>query len=93
MQPLGDMRVHLRLVARMAQATDTDLVAAYRDGLLDQESWADMVRTCRACAWAGRCPEWLAAHADSAKAPQPCGNGARFAALASALGGERRANV
>ncbi|MDK3017504.1 DUF6455 family protein [Pseudodonghicola flavimaris] len=78
---LGKMMEHVRLVSRMAQVTDTDLVAAYDAGMLSQEDWAGMVQTCRSCTWAGRCEGWLDSHDSVDQAPVPCLNRDRFAAL------------
>jgi hypothetical protein len=74
MQSRGDLMAHVRLVSRMAQTTRADLVAAFEAGTLTQEDWAEMVQTCRGCAWAGRCPEWIDSHAGADSAPQRCLN-------------------
>lgn len=78
---LGNLREHLRLVTRMARATETDLVGAYEAGELSQEEWAEMVQTCRSCDWAGRCGDWLDDHDHVACAPATCLNRDRFEAL------------
>ena len=81
MKVLGKLMEHVRLVARMAKATDTDLVGASRSGDLSQEEWADIVQTCRRCKWAGDCGEWLDQNQQIACAPETCLNRDRFAAL------------
>lgn len=81
MQVLGRMMDHIRLVSRMAKATHTDLVGAFRSGDLPVEEWADIVQTCRHCEWAGRCPGWLDNHPDVNEAPPECLNRTRFSAL------------
>lgn len=78
---LGRTMDHVRLVSRMAQVTQTDIVDAARAGDLSQQSWADMVRTCRGCADAERCPTWLARHENAADVPEFCPNRDRFRAL------------
>ena len=81
MKVLGKMMDHVRLVARMAKATDTDLVGASEAGDLSQEGWARMVQTCRRCNWAEECGEWLGSHETADCAPGACLNRDRFTAL------------
>ena len=81
MPRLGQIMTHLRLVLRMGQATETDIIAAHHNGDLSQEDWADMVRRCRGCEWAKRCPEWLDDHECIAEAPETCPNRERFAEI------------
>jgi len=81
MKVLGKLMDHVRLVARMAKATDTDLVGATQAGDLSQEDWARMVQTCRRCNWAGECGGWLDRHEATDCAPGTCLNRDRFAAL------------
>lgn len=81
MQPLGKTASHLRLLARMAQVTQTDLVGTYRDGTLSQERWADLVQKFRSCVWADRCADWLDQQSQSAEAPPACLNRKRFKEL------------
>lgn len=81
MRILGKLMHHVRLVSGMARATGTDLVAASRNGDLSQEDWAEMVQTCRKCAWAGRCVEWQDSQDGNASAPKPCLNRAKFEAI------------
>lgn len=78
---LGSIMEHVRLVARMAKATGTDLVGAYEAGELSQEEWAGMVQTCRSCTWAGRCGEWLDGHEIVECAPETCLNRNKFKSL------------
>ena len=78
MDQLGDTMKHVRLVARMAKATGTDVVTAYEDETLSSEDWADIIQECRHCSWADRCEEWLDAHASSKSAPLQCLNRNRF---------------
>lgn len=78
---LGQIMEHVRLVGRMAKATETDLIDAYEAGELTQEEWAEMVQTCRSCAWAGQCGDWLDAHGTVACAPATCLNRDRFEEL------------
>lgn len=78
MSILGKMMHHVRLVGRMAKATDTDLVAAVQAGDLSQQDWADMVQTCRRCQWAGRCDGWLDTHDHQDHAPGTCLNREKF---------------
>ncbi|WP_298852399.1 DUF6455 family protein [uncultured Ruegeria sp.] len=83
MSRLGEIMTHLRLVLRMGQATGTDLAAAYRDGHLRHEEWAEIVQQCRGCAWAKDCPEWLEQREQVNQAPCTCPNRERFADLKS----------
>ncbi len=87
MKPLGNGNTHFWLVQRMAQATETDLVAAMERAELSQEDWAEMVQDCRGCDWAVGCKRWLDRHTDGAAedAPEPCVNQARFQRLKKAL--------
>ena len=78
---LGQVMKHVRLISRMARATETDLVAAHEAGVLSQDEWAEMVQTCRRCDWAAECEGWLDAHDTASCAPETCLNRARFAAL------------
>lgn len=78
---LGPLMTHLRLALRMGRTTGTDLQAAYKDGALPQEDWAEMVQSCRACSWGERCPEWLSSHEHVDDAPETCPNRARFSEL------------
>ncbi|MDK3072313.1 DUF6455 family protein [Sedimentitalea sp. JM2-8] len=78
---LGRMMRHVRLVSRMAKATQTDLVEASEAGTLTQPDWADMVQTCRCCTGADRCPEWLDDHPCADGAPAYCLNRGRFKRL------------
>ena len=81
MKVLGKLMTHVRLVARMAKSTDTDLVEAHQSGELSQQEWADMVQTCRRCAWAEGCGEWLDSHEAVDCAPGTCLNREKFAVL------------
>ncbi|WP_353308653.1 DUF6455 family protein [Shimia sp. NS0008-38b] len=89
MKPLGDRRHHYWLAQRMAQLTQTDLVAAREAAALSQKDWAEMVEHCRGCDWEAGCGRWQAqqALADSPaeNAPEGCANQARFAQLKTAL--------
>lgn len=86
MRVLGRVATHIRLIARMARATRTDLIAAMESGDLSPRGWADMVQTCRRCDWAGRCAEWLIVNDRAERAPDTCLNRTRFAALKAAAG-------
>lgn len=81
MKVLGKLMDHVRLVARMAKATNTDLVGASEAGDLSQKDWAKMVQTCRRCTWADDCGDWLDKHETEACAPGTCLNRERFETL------------
>lgn len=81
MRPMGKTMAHVHLVKAMAQCTDTDLVEAYAAGDLDQNAWADIVQTCRACDWAEPCMDWVQHNDHQDSAPRTCANRARFGAL------------
>lgn len=85
MRILGNLMHHLQRVLQMAKATQTDLVKAYATGELSQLQWAEMVQTCRGCAWSGQCQGWLARNEAVATAPKNCLNRDRFARLKSRL--------
>ena len=87
MKPLGDTNSHFWLVQRMAQATQTDLVAAMERAELSNTDWAEMVQSCRGCDWTKGCQRWLAQQGEQAEeaAPEPCRNRARFLRLQAAL--------
>ena len=87
MKPLGDQNTHFWLAQRMAQLTETDLVAAMDAAQLTQEDWARMVQECRGCDWAEGCEKFLALQDGEpvAEAPETCRNSERFAALKAAL--------
>lgn len=78
---LGPIMEHFRLIGRMAKATRTDLVGAYRAGDLTQAEWAEMVQTCRSCDWAADCAGWLDRNDGVACAPRSCLNRDKFDAL------------
>ena len=89
MKPLGDRTEHYWLAQRMAQLTQTDLVAAMAQAELSQEDWAEMVEGCRGCDWETGCGRYLSAHERAAQteevAPEPCVNKDRFKRLKTAL--------
>ena len=84
-KPLGDPVKHYWLARSMAAATGVDLAAAYDEGRLTQDDWAEMNTRCRGCDWErdGACGRWLSFHEDpgSAKAPQTCDNADVFTRL------------
>ncbi len=81
-QPLGSPLDHMWLVHRMAKATRTDLVAAWKDGALLPEDWALIVHNCRGCSWAGGCKVWLDAQdGGAARVPMTCVNHDRLESL------------
>ncbi|MDV4145216.1 DUF6455 family protein [Shimia sp. FJ5] len=87
MKPLGDTNSHFWLVQRMAQATETDLVAAMARADLSNADWAEMVQSCRGCDWTEGCKRWLAAEetTQDGAAPGACINRERFLRLKEAL--------
>ncbi|WP_299351903.1 DUF6455 family protein [uncultured Shimia sp.] len=87
MKPLGDQNAHFWLVQRMAQLTETDLVAAMDAAKLTQEDWAAMVQECRGCDWTSECRKFLALRegVPVEEAPDTCRNQERFSALRAAL--------
>lgn len=85
---LGDEVRHYWLVQRMARATGTDLVAATRQGDLDQKTWAGMVQRCRGCDWASECQRWLDCPDEAPRAtPETCQNRKMFQRLQAKLRG------
>jgi len=89
MKPLGDRTEHYWLAQRMAQLTQTDLVAAMAQAELSQEDWAEMVERCRGCNLEAGCNRYVAAHERMALieevAPESCVNKNRFKRLKTAL--------
>lgn len=75
---------HVRLALRMGRATGADIVSAHRNGHLSQQDWAEMIRSCRGCAWAKECPNWLDGREAIDAAPGTCPNQSRFAELKAA---------
>lgn len=82
-RPLGDMMRHVRLLARMAKATETDLIRALDSSDPDAPDWADMIDTCRRCPDVPACEAWLARHDHAEAAPAICANRDSYAALKS----------
>ena len=58
-RPLGDPRVHLMRVRRMAKAVGADPAAAQNAGLLEHDDWVAMVERCRTCEIPAACDRWL----------------------------------
>ncbi|HKL46881.1 MAG TPA: DUF6455 family protein [Roseovarius sp.] len=81
MSPLGDMRRHYWLVLEMARLAGVDLVAAFRDGQLDNRSWAAMVASCRACGDVDTCEDCLRDHETGSEPPPGCRNRMDFRLL------------
>ena len=81
-KPLAPEKTALWRVMAMADATGTDLVAAYEDGRLSDDVWAETVTRCRGCRWAEGCDQWLAS-GDGADRPVPeaCRNSHTFRGL------------
>lgn len=80
-RPLGDEVTHYWLAKAMSRTVGLDLQAEIAAGRFSQEAWADTVRRCRGCDWAGDCPSWMAGHEGAAQAPHRCVNADRFNAL------------
>ena len=80
-RPLGDEITHYWLAKAMSRTVGLDLQAEIAAGRFSQEAWADTVRRCRGCDWAGACPSWMAAHPEADHAPDACVNADRFNAL------------
>ena len=81
MKPLGKTKHHYWLAQRMAKVTGTDLAAAQRNGDLDQDQWANMVRACRKCDWSEGCERWLDSHDQSDMVPEACPNCGKLTVL------------
>ncbi|WP_238547951.1 DUF6455 family protein [Meridianimarinicoccus roseus] len=84
-KPLGDVNTHFWLVQDMARAAGVDLVEEVREGRLTTREWAEMVQTCRGCAWErdGGCSRWMELQTFEApvEVPARCANEASFAAF------------
>jgi hypothetical protein len=80
-RPLGDAVTHYWLAKAMSQTVGLDLQAEIAAGRFSQQDWADTVRRCRGCDWAGDCPSWMAGHPEAERAPDACVNAERFNAL------------
>ena len=80
-RPLGDEVTHYWLAKAMSRTVGLDLQAEIEAGRFSQEAWADTVRRCRTCDWAGACPSWMAEHEGADHAPDACVNADRFNAL------------
>lgn len=57
--PLGETAAHYWFVQRMAKASGVDMAKVAGSGSIDQNHWADIVRTCRSCQWTDGCERWL----------------------------------
>jgi hypothetical protein len=90
MRPLGDERLHMRLLEEMSQAVGADLVRAYQDGLISNADWAEMVQQCRGCSEPGKCRKWLDAQETAPEAPAYCSNSEQLDALKAALAPEEK---
>jgi len=78
MPRLGDMRRHYWLVLDMARLAGVDLVAAFRDGRIDNKSWAAMVASCRMCGDVEACKDCLQDRSVGSEPPSGCRNRAEF---------------
>lgn len=83
---LGPATDHYWLVQRMAKATGVDIVHASNAGLMNQDEWAEVVTTCRACVWAEGCARWLDLQEDAIQpTPETCLNRQKMQAMRRAL--------
>lgn len=81
-KPLSGVKQSYWRVMGMADATGADLVAAYENGELSDEVWAETVTRCRGCRWAVGCSEWLEAGDGATRpVPQACRNSDLFEGL------------
>jgi len=82
MNRLGNLRQHFWKTLRMSKALGVDLSEEMATGRLSQKGYAELVQTCRGCAWSEGCEDWLAAQ-NGARAPVPggCANQPAWAAL------------
>lgn len=78
---MGDLRLHLMRVRRMAQLVGADPAAAREAGTLDHAQWADMVARCRGCPAPKTCARWLERSDTSRKAMPGCLNARLLTAL------------
>jgi hypothetical protein len=90
-RPLGDAVTHYWLAKAMSQTVGLDLQAEIEAGRFSQQDWADTVRRCRSCDWAGACPSWMAEHEGADHAPARCVNADRFEALLAGGAGSNAA--
>lgn len=84
-KPLASEQTAYWRVLGMADATSTDLTAAYEAGQISHEAWGDTVQRCRGCRWAEGCDQWLAAgNGSSRPVPAACRNSDLFERLTKA---------
>lgn len=84
MRPLGSRISHYWKLQNMMRVTGADAAAAFAAGDLSPETWADMVDTCRGCAWTGGCARYLARmrlNGERRDAPVGCLNRGSLSAL------------
>lgn len=74
MKGLGNPLVRLRLLGRMSRIVDVDLVKAFETGLIDNESWAAMIASCRSCSLPHQCTAWMEDHETASSPPRGCQN-------------------
>ena len=80
-RPLGDPRVHLMRVRRMAKAVGADPAAAQNAGLLEHDDWVAMVERCRTCEIPAACDRWLDGRNKTKDVRQGCLNARVLAKL------------
>ena len=84
MKPLGDVDSHFWRMQRMARATGTDLVSAFKTFDLSSEEYSKMLTQCRGCSDPGRCDRLLTGLPDREDAPDFCANQRILASLREA---------
>ncbi|MEM9319424.1 MAG: DUF6455 family protein [Pseudomonadota bacterium] len=81
-KPLAPERQAYWRVVAMAEATHTDLAAAFEAGDLTTEAWGKTVEACRGCPWAKGCDAWLeAGNGAQRDVPAACENAEMFERL------------
>nr|WP_281249789.1 DUF6455 family protein [Marivita hallyeonensis] len=82
-KPLGNTGVHYWLVQRMAKRCGIDTAQLFADAQIDQDDWAAMVQTCRACDCVSGCKRLLDQPSDTQldSAPDECLNAELIALL------------
>lgn len=87
MRPLGPRISHYWKLQNMLRATGTDAAQAFDQGDLTPERWAQLVETCRGCAWTGGCQDFMTQarlSGQNADAPRQCRNRKALDALRAA---------
>lgn len=81
MKPMGDPRKHYWQVLKMANATGTPLQAAFEEGALAPQDYAELITKCQRCPQPEKCGVILEAREKLSDTPDFCPNRETYARL------------